>query len=349
MSSSLGPVFDIVAPYLKGKVKRSGSDNVITLCPFHDDHTASFWLNINNGLWLCFGCGERGSLHKFLRKVGLSYDAVDDAMEPVNIQIALFRRKEKYRREAKFFSDPYGGDTILPEALLGVYEYKPNDLVEAGFDPKLLRSLDIGFDRRLNRIIYPLRDLYGNLVGLSGRATQPGDEPRYKVYRGGHRDDKGKYIPGDFGENFDEEYRDFKVDSHRFLWNAENVYPSVLIDQRGWDPIVVTEGFKACMWTVQNGFPTTVALTGASISEDQRNLIIRMSGNPIVLFLDNDQPGRKATLREGKQLRKSVNELWVATYPKGYEDASPDDLDLRQLRRAIYGSEEWSKWLHMTR
>ena len=341
---SLGPVVDIVAPYISGKIKRSGRENIITLCPFHDDHTPSFWLNINNGLWLCFSCGLRGSLRSFLRRVGMSYGSIDDAMEPVSSQLEVFRQREETKRRTKFYGDPFKGDTLLPEALLGVYEYKPLMMVEAGFDTELLRSFDIGYDRRLDRVTFPLRDLYGNLVGISGRATRPGDEPRYKVYRGGHRDDDGKYKTGDFGENFDEEYRDFEVDSHRFLWNSHNVYPSVLIDQRGWEPVIVTEGFKACMWLVQNGFQTTVALTGASISEDQRNLLLRMSGNPIILFLDNDEPGIAATRREGRRLQQSVNELLVAKYPEGYEGKSPDDLNQAQLRRAIYGSEEWSSW-----
>lgn len=343
----MSPILDIIRPYLKGKVKRSGRDNIITLCPFHDDHSPSLWLNISNGLWLCFSCGLRGSLKKFLRLVGLPYGSIDEIMEPVQSQLAVFRQKEEHRRRSKFYGDPFKGDTILPEALLGVYEYKPKMLVDDGFETSLLRSLDIGYDRSNDRVTFPLRDLYGNLVGISGRATRDGDTPRYKVYRGGYRGENGEHVTGDFGENFDDEYGGFEVDSHRFLWNAHNVYPSVLVEH-GKNLIVVTEGFKACMWLVQHGFPSTVALTGASMSEDQRNLLIRMSGDPIVLFLDDDEPGRKATRREGRRLSQSVNELWVATYPEGCEGMSPDDLSLKQIRRAIYGSEEWRTW-HLTK
>lgn len=337
-----GPIMEIVSPYLKGKIKRSGSDNIITLCPFHDDHSPSFWLNFNNGMWICFSCGLRGSLKKFLRLSGLSYSAVDDAMEPVQAQIELFRQNKERKRRTKFFHDPFKGDVILPEALLGVFEYKPKMMVESGFDIDLLRSLDIGYDRRLDRVTFPIRDLYGNLVGISGRATLPGDQPRYKVYRGGHRNEKGEYKVGDFGENFDEEYRDYKVESHRFLWNSHIVYPSVLTEHTS--PVVVAEGFKACMWLVQNDFDRTVALTGVSISEDQRNLLIRMSGNPIVLFLDNDEPGRAATKKEGRRLQKAVSDVRVASYPEGCEGKSPDDLTREQLHKAILEAEGWSKW-----
>lgn len=340
---SLGPIVDIVAPHLKGKIKRSGTDNIITLCPFHDDHSPSFWLNTNNGLWICFSCGLRGSLKKFLRLSGLSYSSIDIVMEPVQAQIELFRQNKERKRRTRFYHDPFKGEVILPEALLGVYDYKPKMLVEDGFEIDLLRSLDIGYDQRLDRVTFPLRDLYGNLVGVSGRATLPGDQPRYKVYRGGYRNEKGEYTVGDFGENFDEEYRNFKVESHRFLWNSHNVYPAVLMQEKP-DPVVVTEGFKACMWLLQNGFDRTVALTGVSISEDQRDLLIRMAGSPIVLFLDNDEAGKKATQKEGWRLRKVVQEVLVATYPEGYEGKSPDDLTREQLHMAILKAKGWSKW-----
>ena len=344
--SSYGPVFDrvtvleFVSRYVKLKPVGNGA---IGLCPFHDDHSPSFWLNVNNGLWICFSCGLRGNLRSFLTRSGLSGTALDEAISPVQGLIETQQTLEKNKRRAKFLSDPFLGEVILKESLLGMYDYKPRMMVNAGFDPKLLRRLGVGYDHRLRRVTFPLRDLYGNLIGVSGRATVNGDVPRYKVYRGGYRDSSGQYVVGDFGENFDDEYPNFQVKSHRYLWNAHNAYPIILQDEKGWEPLVIVEGFKACLWLIQHGFPATVALMGASMSEDQRNLIARMSGNPIVLFLDNDDAGRKATLKEGKRLRPLVNELLVAEYPPGLE--APDDLDSIQIRRAIYMSEEWPKWL----
>lgn len=344
MGHNYSPILEIVRPYLSGKIKKSGNDNILTLCPFHSDHKASFWLNINNGVWLCFSCGLRGNLKRFLELSNVPRGLIEEVMGPVKNQIELFQRIQKAKQAQEEFSDPHRGDVVLPEALLGVYEYKPNMMIKAGFKPELLRQYDIGYDRRLNRVTFPLRDLYGNLVGISGRATIPGDTPRYKVYQGSHVDDKGEYQVGDFGENFDEMHHNFKVNSHRFLWNSHVAHPMIINDKNNWYPLVITEGFKACLWLIQHGFPTTVALTGASISKTQALLIIRMSGNPIILFLDNDEAGRRATLLEGRKLLRSSNELWVASYPEGSDGCSPDDLDLKQIRRAIYGCEEWVKW-----
>lgn len=337
------PILDTVRPYLKGKIKRSGNDNIITLCPFHDDRSPSFWFNINNGLWICFSCGLRGGLSSFLQRSGLSGVSLDEALSPVQEDLRAHQDRAKRRKDYQFRVDPYLGDPILPESLLGVYDYKPNMMVKAGFEPKLLREHNIGYDHRLKRVTFPLRDLYGNLVGISGRATVSWDKPRYKIYRGGYRNGKGEHVPGDFGENFDELYPGFHLKAHKFLWNSHNVYQRVLLDSRVREPVIVVEGYKACLWLIQHGFANTVALNGASIGEDQRNLIVRMSGSPIVLFLDNDETGRKATLKEGKRLRPLVGELLVAGYPEGTE--APDDLNLAQIRRAVYGSEEWNKWI----
>ena len=172
------PILDAVRPYLKGKVKKSGTDNIITLCPFHDDRSPSFWLNIENGLWICFSCGMRGGLSSFLKNVGLSGASLDEALGPLQEQLEDHRQRASSRRKIKFHSDPYAGDPILPESLLGVYDYKPRMLVKAGFDPKLLRSHSIGYDHKLKRVTFPLRDLYGNLVGVSGRTTVYGVKPR---------------------------------------------------------------------------------------------------------------------------------------------------------------------------
>lgn len=342
---NIGPIYDIVQPFLPGRVKRSGRDNIITLCPFHDDRSPSFWLNVNNGLWICFSCGLRGNLKMFLKLAGLSHSQVAAAVEPVAAQIALFRQRESIKRKAKFYVDPYRGSTILPESLLGVYEYKPHMMIDAGFDPELLRAFDIGYDRRLERVTFPLRDLYGNLVGISGRATEKSVGPRYKVYRGGYRNEKGEFITGDFGENFDELYRNYELDSHKFLWNSHNAYPVILHDKEGTIPVVITEGYKACLKLVQYKWVATMALAGASISEDQMNVLIRLAGNPIILFLDNDEEGIEATRREGRKINRNVNKLSVAEYPKGYSGASPDDLSLEQAAKAIANAKEWNKWV----
>lgn len=341
--NSSGPIISIVESYIPGGFKRSGK-NIIARCPFHDDRRPSFSMNIQNGMWLCFSCGLKGDLKYFLKLSGVAPSIANSMLEPIQHELETYRRREAAERRTKFQKDPFVGEVILPESLLGVYYYKPLAMVKAGFKADILKEYEIGYDRNKERIIFPIRDVYGNLVGVSGRTTKSSYKSRYKVYRGGFVDKDGNVVSGDFGKNFDDEFPNFKLKSHKYLWNAHNVYPFIEMDTLGCLPVIVTEGFKACLWVIQNGFKTTVATMGVSISEDQFNVLIRMAGNPIILFFDNDEAGRKATSREGKKLSKLVNDLYVAKYPDGYLGKSPDDLNCLEIKEAIYKSEDWRKW-----
>lgn len=348
--SSHGPIFEILAPHLKGKIKKTKEGNVLTNCPFHDDTKPSFWLNLDTGQWICFSCGLRGGLYSFLKQAGCSRQLIDEALEPVRENIAAFRLREKFKRDAEFRTDPFKASFVLPEALLGAYDFKPNGLVKQGFDPGLLRSLDIGYDSNLDRITFPLRDLYGNLAGISGRATIAGDYPRYLIYRGRHQAQDGSYITGDFGPNFDDEYPNYSCDAHRFLWNSVNVVPYIMNEPTGKEPILVTEGFKACIWLIQQGFQNSVALIGASISASQRALLLRISGNPIILFLDNDEAGINATMREGRTLLRLVNNrVLIAKYPDREGADAPDDLDQEEVHNAVHNAQEFREWANTIR
>lgn len=229
---------------------------------------------------------------------------------------------------------------ILPESLLGVYDWRPDGLVDQGFETKVLRELEIGYDNGKDRIIFPIRDLYGNLVGLMGRATVHGDHPRYLLYRGRRINDEGKLVTSDFGPEFDEQFPAYKIEeSHKYLWNAHRVYPLMLSKAA---PLIVVEGFKACIWLIQLGFWNTVALMGSGMSIEQHDMISRMSGRGIWLFLDNDDSGIKGTLRIGRWLRRTTSDLWVIPYPVWADQ--PDDFNSLGLNDVFAQRRRFGSW-----
>lgn len=58
---------EIVSKYIDDyKIRR---DELICLCPFHDEDTPSFNFNIETGLFKCFGCGESGNAVTFVAKM----------------------------------------------------------------------------------------------------------------------------------------------------------------------------------------------------------------------------------------------------------------------------------------
>ena len=110
------------------------------------------------------------------------------------------------------------------------------------------------------------------------------------------------------------------------------------------DTLIITEGFKACLWMIQAGFWNTVALMGSSISRKQLTLIRRLDVR-IVLFLDLDTAGKEGTAKIGCQLYKNNPGVFVAKYPSGYGSGlQPDGLNLQQLITAISEASIYPHW-----
>lgn len=313
----MSSVLDIIGPHLKN-VKSSGPNNVMASCPLpdHDDHNPSFAINTENGLWICHGCGRSGSLPTLLRLIGQNPAIASDFK-----RVAGRKKKRGKRKEVQ----------TLPEALLGVYDWKPLDLVRAGFDPKLLREFEIGYDKEHERITFPLRDISGNLLAIAGRATLEEDKPKYRWY---------KYE--DFGRELGHTLRNYEPRVHDHLWNGHRVYASML---HGADTksLYIVEGFKACLWLVQHGYKKTVALMGSSMSREQHRLVHLLNSGEVILFLDNDEAGINGTRKIGAWLKKTIRRVSVCVYPEGVSE--PDGLDEEALKEAVKARKEYRKWV----
>jgi len=186
-------------------------------------------------------------------------------------------------------------------------------LVEQGFAPEVLEKCWVGYDNYNGRITYPLFDIYGNLAGMVGGVTPYSlrQEPKYKVYQGGY-EYNGTRVVGDFGPFFDEEFLGYKLSSHDYLFNLPNALEDANTKKDS-ETVVVVEGFKACLWTVQCGYPRTVALMGTYLSARQKMLLHRL-GAELILFLDNDEGGRAATTQIGLNTQREFR-VKVANYP----------------------------------
>lgn len=65
-------------------VKPSGNNNIGGPCPFHKDgqeKTPSFYINLQNGLYFCHACGEKGTFAQFLKAMGESAQKIDLIIE----------------------------------------------------------------------------------------------------------------------------------------------------------------------------------------------------------------------------------------------------------------------------
>ena len=197
--------------------------------------------------------------------------------------------------------------------------------------------------------MYPLRDMYGNLAGFSGGATTPGVWPKYKVYQGRQRRLDGKVEPGDFGPWFDEdrELANYVCKNHDFLWNFDQVWPRIIDDNS--TTLYIVEGFKACMWMLQNGFENTVALMGSYISERQQYMIHRL-GCTIAVCLDNDAPGRRAAFTVADLLWRPMHgKIKVMVYPEGDDNTQPDDYEREAIQQLALNAVPFVSYVNMIR
>lgn len=184
--------------------------------------------------------------------------------------------------------------------------------------------MDIGVDQIHQRITFPLRDLSGTLVGISGRDYTETSAMKYKVY--------------------DLEYEDFGMPMHRtskshLLWNGHVVYPQMHHVKM---PLIIVEGFKACMKVVQAGAFNTIATIGNICSGIQRQLIERMASEAW-LFYDNHGPGMRGTVISGMNFGIPVR---VIPYPDDREQ--PSDLNVGEIQLALACAKDFTRWLQET-
>ena len=301
-------------------IKPSGNFNIGGPCPFHksgQEKTPSFYINLQNGLYYCHACGEKGTFAQFLKAMGESVAKID-----LILQLS---------REAKAKAPPrtvdFSGQHFLKESLLGIFDYCPIKLVDDGFDEALLQKMDIGFDKEYERITFPIRDIYGNLVGISGR-TVTNAFPRYKVYK---KEDLMRFASDDPIER--SKYEQYEIKNHQFLWNMHNVYPKLFYTDL--DTVILVEGYKACLWMLQNGFDNTVALQGSRMSPIQEAALTKHDGW-VIIFLDNNKAGKEGSADTGDRLLARGQRVLVCSYPDEYEDnAQPDNLNKDEIQNCL--------------
>lgn len=312
----------------------SDSMNLAAYCPFHKDgaeRKPSFFVYVgpntehkSTGASFCHTCGTGWTLGYLLKRLGVKRAVVDSIIEIAN--------ESRPHVSSNYYARVDLSNPTLPEETLSAWDYAPTRLLRAGFSKETLRYFDIGFDRNTQRITFPLRNQTGLLVGVSGRSVT-GDASKYKVYRREFH----SLIPG------------YEVDKSKTLWGLDKIYHTAM-NAGLRTPVVVCEGFKAAMWVYQAGHKNVVALTGTYCSPQQKMLLGRIT-NEVVLFLDNDPPGRKATWKILKTLDGSLD-VRLADYSLEENGKSPDDLDPSRTLAVIKNSltkREWRNRWHSKR
>ncbi|MEP9379407.1 DNA primase [Aquabacter sp. CN5-332] len=180
------------------------------------------------------------------------------------------------------------------------------DMVETGL---LVSGDDIAvpYDRFRDRVMFPITDLKGRVVGFGGRALE--------------KDVSAKYLNSPETPLF-----------HKgsLLYNGFSARAATHKGAR----LVAVEGYVDVIAMVEAGFEGAVAPLGTALTEDQLQLLWRMGDEPTLLF-DGDKAGRRAAFRAidvALPHLKPGKSLSFGTLPEGQD---PDDLIRRSGREAM--------------
>ena len=312
--------------------KRRGR-NLVGLCPFHGEKTASFNLYPETNSFYCFGCGAGGDVITFIKRIeNLDYiDAVkwladrsglkmpeqkneNDQVSRLRLRIleanreaARLYHKALYLPEGKIALDYYHSrgytDATIKHFGLGFappgWDYLLKGLRQKGFKDEELVAAFLAakgrngglYDVFRNRVMIPIIDIRGNVVGFGGRVLD---------------DSKPKYI---------------NTEGTLAFSKSRNLFALNFAKNEGRE-LNLCEGYMDVIAMHQAGFTNTVAALGTSFPEEQMQLIARYADR-INLIFDADGAGQKATRRAIENLRKTGLDVRVVTIPNGKD---PDEF-----------------------
>lgn len=322
------------------QLKRSGA-NYKGLCPFHNEKTPSFVVSPQKQIFTCFGgCGASGDVVSFVMKYyNLDFnEAVEKLAGEYGVQIQKSTRgpddRDKYyeinREAARFFyrqmtEGPNPGytymknrgieDRTIKKFGLGYAPDSWNTLCEyfreRGTDEKLLEELGLVskkdgryYDKFRNRVIFPIINTAGKVIGFGGRALDGEAMPKY-----------------------------LNSPENRVFQKKNNLYALNLTRQdigRAKSAIIV-EGYMDVISLYQSGVKNVTASLGTALTDNQAKLINRYTKS-VVLSYDADDAGLKAAMRGIEVLRAQDCKVKVLHVNDGKD---PDEYIKKNGREAF--------------
>lgn len=286
-------------------LKKKGKEYT-ACCPFHQEKTPSFYVNPDKQFYHCFGCGAhgnavsflmdyehrdfRGAIEELATRAGMTLPVSEVDHRALEEQAAMldsmsfanthFKRQLRAHQEAIDYLKQRGvnGTTaalfelgFAPNGnqLLAHCESQPkvrDELLELG----LIVQKDDGeqYDRFRRRIMFPIRDKRGQIIGFGGRILGPG-EPKYLNSPESRLFHKGQNLYG--------------------------LYEARLDDARP-ARVIIVEGYMDVVMLAQHGVRNVVATMGTATTDEQTQSLYRFSPSLAFCF-DGDAAGRRAAAK----------------------------------------------------
>lgn len=326
-------------------------------CPFHGEKSPSFHCEDRKGRYHCFGCGVSGDHFRFMQEIeGLSFpESVQQLADMAGVAMPQpdpqAERREKERTTlldvmelaTQFFQDQlqsaggakaraYLRDRGLtartietfrlgyaPESRNALKEYLasknvPREQIEA-CGLVVYENVPVSYDRFRDRIMFPILSSREKVIAFGGRAMSP--------------DAMAKYLNSNETELFHK---------GNVLYNFSRARRASQAATKGPNPqdptIIAVEGYMDVIALYQAGVENAVAPLGTALTENQLELLWRMSPEPVLCF-DGDGAGIRAAHRAADLALPHIKpgrSVRFALLPDGKD---PDDL-VRQEGRAPF-------------
>lgn len=310
-------------------LKKAGK-NYTALCPFHSEKKPSFYVSPDRQIYHCFGCGAGGNVYTFLmemeklsfpeavrllaKKSGIELKEPDKTTGPReaiyganewadSFYYETLMRKESGKKGRDYAKRRKFSKEIIEKLHLG---YSPASwdslktssksisesvLLRAG----LLIKAESGrtYDRFRDRLMFPIRNLSGRVVGFGGRSVG-NSTPKYmnspdtEVYK------KGNVLYG--------------------LWEAKQ-------EIRKMGRAIMVEGYTDLLSLRSVGIEEVVASLGTALTDGQAKLLSRYTDTVIILF-DADAAGDEAAVRSLDILLEHGLDVSIVSLPEGYDPDS---------------------------
>src|SRR3989344_5492570 len=339
-------IAEVVGEYVP--LKRAGR-NFKGLCPWHGEKTPSFMVNPELQIYKCFGCNEGGDVYAFLQKMeGMEFgEALKKLADRAGVKLTSYKpsRGEEDRERLigintlaakayhwlltkhqagkpalgyltgrgmkeemiENFNVGYapGGWEFLGKFMAGKKGVSQEDLRRVG-----LVVEGKNYDRFRDRVMFPLSNHRGQIVGFAGRVL-----PEQESKRAGERERvEAKYVNTPETELYHKS---------ELLYGFEVTRSE--IKHLGW--VVVVEGEIDAMASYQAGVKNVVAIKGSALTERQVEILRRVC-EKVVLGLDADLAGDSAARRGITIAENAGMEVTIVDWGKASGDKGKDAADV---------------------
>jgi len=294
-------IVDVITPRVT--LKKSGS-NHMACCPFHNEKTPSFSVSQTKQFYYCFGCGEKGNAIGFLMAYENMHfvDAIETLAESIGLEVPRDEKSARLHSNnrplytlmdsvAEFYQSALRdsaeaidylkarglsgeiakryGIGFAPDgwdALSKAIPDSEDDLIKTGM--LIRKDQQRSYQRFRNRIMFPIRDRRGRVIGFGGRVLV-NEEPKYLNSPETPLFHKGSELYGLF-------------EARKAIQDA--------------DMVIVVEGYMDVVALAEHKVENSVATLGTAANQQHSEILFKVVPN-IVFCFDGDKAGRAAAWR----------------------------------------------------